>query len=70
MAACNRAPGNVVEKSALARCPRLERGIADPVVLVPVVPVPVVSIGFVLVVVDVEVLELVEEVEVLVVPCT
>src|ERR1035441_3536292 len=31
--ACNRAPGRVVEKSELARCPRLDRGMELPVAL-------------------------------------
>src|ERR1035437_7303762 len=59
-AACNRAPGRVVEKSELARCPRLDSGMEVRVVLVPVV------VGMVVAVLDllVLVLRLVDDLEV------
>src|ERR1019366_262078 len=54
--ACNRAPGRVVEKSELARCPRLDRGMELPVAL------ELVVVG-VVVAMEVGVLVLVEAVE-------
>src|SRR5271157_1818257 len=60
--ACNRAPGRVVEKSELARCPRLESGMEEAVVLVPVVVVGVVAVvvlAVLVLAVEVELVELI-----------
>src|SRR5271157_6490279 len=48
--ACSRAPGRVVEKSALARCPRLDSGMEEAELLVLVVVVGMLDEAVVLVV--------------------
>jgi hypothetical protein len=68
IAACSSALGNVVEKSELERCPRLESGIAAPVTLLGV-PVPVAN-PVVVVDVVVDVLDVVDAVFVVELPCT